>query len=154
MLYRSVSVLINRGLHAKNWVPTSKSFISDWSHTAIMLITYFWEFLPNIFVEWDPYCSFFFKLNEEIALIKELNVNAGEHKILTPHSHFLVWSPITGQQLALGYHNMCIFTIILHILSNSSLSLKPRQGVDFVFPPSQQSQQSQSPPLKFSLSTS
>ena len=37
-------------------------------------------------------------------------------------------------------------------LSNSSLSLKPRLGVDFVFPPSQQqqSQQSQSPPLKFS----
>ena len=39
------------------------------------------------------------------------------------------------------------------LLSNSSLSLKPRLGVDFVFPPSQQSQQSQSqqPSLKFSM---
>ena len=44
-------------------------------------------------------------------------------------------------------HNIIVF------LSNSSLSLKPRLGVDFVFPPSQQSQSQQSqqsPPLKYS----
>ena len=35
-------------------------------------------------------------------------------------------------------------------LSNSSLSLKPRLGVDFVFPPSQSESESESPLLKFS----